>query len=716
MPIPEGELNKGYILVAAGDQIGQIRDRLPANAGARAYTYVVWPLPSGQYQVVRWLEIEALAGANAQITLTSAIGSLPGLPAPVAAVEQDSMGLSGAREQRDAQPGKRLVVLRNGAVLGLFTRELRSAENLPPDPFIAKAPARPATLSDLEEAPPARRGLESGPPLAEQAPGPDARVVNGWLPGVSKQTPMQVDIPYELKFNVDQPRDDAVVQAGGGGALGVAIKKFAAGKATATIMVTVDAGDFTLYGVDAQEIIVPVEANIPSKNTVTFTIEASKTGKNTLHATLYINGNLFQQIEISVNVGEKLPPGTPAVDTKASGLTVASAAALRPRPRQTSVSVVIMRKDPGYTISVQGGGVARAYLDISTEAIADWVASARKTLYDVVHSQDAQGNLIYQNLDTNIAPEASLDGMKKLAEAGALLYYNLFYNNNRDDARAMGDLLTSLSRTRQLHIQVVAERFFFPWAFLFDGDDDALANPTYDQFWGFKHVIEYLPEFTAGNLINFDPTITVGDTVDMAFVCNNTIDTQFGEPVVQGQRDYFSTLPGISVQDYPNVADLVRLMRGPDSPPLIYFYCHAISKQTGEDGGVDFSRISLSDAKTTIAEMKLKTRSAVERLRQAPLVFLNACESAELSPFLYDGWVPFLLSRGARGVLGTEVETPAFFAAEFAKEFMKRFTAGDVALGDLLRDLRVEYARDKHNIMGLLYALYSNGDVMIARG
>ena len=62
------------------------------------------------------------------------------------------------------------------------------------------------------------------------------------------------------------------------------------------------------------------------------------------------------------------------------------------------------------------------------------------------------------------------------------------------------------------------------------------------------------------------------------------------------------------------------------------------------------------------------------------VIGLNACESAELSPFLYDGWVPFLLSRGARGVLGTEVETPAFFAAEFAKEFVKRFTAGDVAL------------------------------------
>ncbi len=279
----------------------------------------------------------------------------------------------------------------------------------------------------------------------------------------------------------------------------------------------------------------------------------------------------------------------------------------------------------------------------------------------------------------------------------------------------MGDLLTSLSRTRQLRIQVVAERFFFPWAFLFDGDDDALAKPSYDQFWGFKHVIEYLPEFTAGNLINFNPTITVGDTVDMAFVCNNTIDTQFGEPVVQGQRDYFSTLPGISVQDYPNVADLVRLMRGPDSPLLIYFYCHAISKQTGEDGGVDFSRISLSDAKTTIAEMKLKTRSAVERLRQAPLVFLNACESAELSPFLYDGWVPFLLSRGVRGVLGTEVETPAFFGADFAKEFIQRFMTEEQPIGTLLLSLKQAYVEQRKNILGILFVMYANGDIVLSR-
>jgi len=96
-------------------------------------------------------------------------------------------------------------------------------------------------------------------------------------------------------------------------------------------------------------------------------------------------------------------------------------------------------------------------------------------------------------------------------------------------------------------------------------------------------------------------------------------------------------------------------------------------------------------------------------------VFLNACESAELSPYLYDGLMPYLVARGVRGMIGTEVETPALFAAEFAKEFMRRFTAGNTTIGELLRDMRVEYAEQKNNIMGLVYALYSSGEVCIQR-
>ena len=111
----------------------------------------------------------------------------------------------------------------------------------------------------------------------------------------------------------------------------------------------------------------------------------------------------------------------------------------------------------------------------------------------------------------------------------------------------------------------------------------------------------------------------------------------------------------------------------------------------------------------------MRARTSGPALAAAPLIFLNACESAELSPYLYDGLMPYFIARGARGMIGTEVETPALFAAEFAKEFLKRFIAGGITLGELLRNMRVEYLEQKNNIMGLVYALYSSGEVVIQR-
>ncbi|MFN8566096.1 MAG: hypothetical protein U0Z44_00965 [Kouleothrix sp.] len=149
MPIPTSELNRRYLLVAASDTVAAVRDQLPARRAERAYVYVVWPTGAGRFVVVRWDEIEALARADPGAALASLIGGLPGLPDPVAAVEQDGMGIGTAREQRDNQPGRRLVVLAHGAVIGLLTRELRGDDGLRPDPFATAAHAEPpATLSD----------------------------------------------------------------------------------------------------------------------------------------------------------------------------------------------------------------------------------------------------------------------------------------------------------------------------------------------------------------------------------------------------------------------------------------------------------------------------------------------------------------------------------------------------------------------------------------
>ena len=91
------ELNTNYIQVSAADTVAAVYGMLGGQQAERSYRYVVWPADGAQFIVVRWNEIEQIGAANPQATLDSPIGALAGLPAPVAAIEIDSMGLRQAR-------------------------------------------------------------------------------------------------------------------------------------------------------------------------------------------------------------------------------------------------------------------------------------------------------------------------------------------------------------------------------------------------------------------------------------------------------------------------------------------------------------------------------------------------------------------------------------------------------------------------------------------
>jgi hypothetical protein len=148
---------------------------------------------------------------------------------------------------------------------------------------------------------------------------------------------------------------------------------------------------------------------------------------------------------------------------------------------------------------------------------------------------------------------------------------------------------------------------------------------------------------------------------------------------------------------------------------ILYFYCHAVSKSLAEGGGPDTSTLVLSgQGRLTLGDLNLFAPSK-KHLPGTPLVFINACESAELSPLFYDGFVPYFMAKGARGVIGTECETPALFAAEWASRFFDHFLAGQ-SLGQAFLDLRREFYYQHNNLMGLLYALYCDGDTQIVPG
>jgi hypothetical protein len=70
------------------------------------------------------------------------------------------------------------------------------------------------------------------------------------------------------------------------------------------------------------------------------------------------------------------------------------------------------------------------------------------------------------------------------------------------------------------------------------------------------------------------------------------------------------------------------------------------------------------------------------------------------------------MAKGARGVIGTECDTPAIFAAEWGKLFFERFLNG-AELGDVVHNLRRHFLENERNLMGLLYAVHCNGNTRV---
>lgn len=704
MPIPSEDLYKNYIVATLDTIAESLLPRLPSNRVDRMYHFVVVPVGDSRYYAILWKDIEELASRRNIRSMP--ISALQELLVSVEAVEQNSMGEKAAREIRDLQPGKRLVVLSQGSVIGLLCeRFLSSDPTAGDDPFSFSVETFPMETNGATEKP---QTLSVEEPTATKPS--DQRVINAWIADMSKDEPLQLGSTYELKLNVDRPREDSLVTAGG---IEDVLRQLPAEQQQVEILVVLESDDFTIYGSDQQTLIVPREGK--SKNTVTFTIEPKKQGPGVVKALFITNNRVFQKMTITLQVGALLPQ-TLAWESQASGMTMGSVMAQPARPAGQAVNLVIIKREAGYQFIVQSTGVARAFLNLSETQIAELILKAREDLKNIVYTIK-DGKYVYQSEDTAIPTDIHVASLKTLARLGYFLYQKLFYApGNGPDAHAMGELLRSLSQQNQLHVEIVAERFIFPWALLYDRDPLDLDSVDPQGFWGFKHIVEYMPEFSSATPVNFTPNIQVSDKLGIGFVFNTTIDNQLSKAVVKAQREFLPTLPNVSVTEYPNTTDLYNLLKNPDTPAqLLYFYCHAVSNLPGDKGGVGGSKMLLSDGAVQLDELNIYAPTNRAPLKNAPLVFLNACQSAELSPYLYDGLVPYLVSRGARGVIGTEVDTPALFAAEFAQEFLRRFTSGGLSLGELLLAMRREYLTQKNNVMGLVYALYSSGDIIVQR-
>jgi hypothetical protein len=710
MPIATSELKRDFFVVDEWATVGQVRDQVSDTQNK--WTYIIVRLDDGRYSVLRLNElIQVLQGESDILTpdmLDAPLGSVSDLLAPRAgdAVEAASMGTGRARQLMNKMPGKRLVVLAEGEVIGLLAVEARSVQKDLDLDWLDGSLSYGVPRGE-PEAPKGVLGVEDEETMEEAAPPsvelePEKRWINAEIQDHDPEAPLHMSEVYALAFDVDTELRDT---ATGGAEFDYG---FQAGEQMVELTIQLSSEDFEIY-TEPQKLRVPRTGK--SKGKARFDIEPKHEGEGVINAVFLKDGNFIQLITLRLQVGGSPQPGVLTAETL--GRPVDAAFVAQPR----DVSLTILEAGNEFQLIMSSGAVwAQAKLPITLPQLDQMIAQARQELQDIVHLE-VNSKKVYQ-AGIDIPPKVNEIALPRLAKTGYRLFQRIFYGPDADaHTKQMGDKLREMAQKGTLKIQIFSKQFVLPWGILYMADKYDADQVDPELFLGLKHIIEHIPlqqdMRVISGTVDSQPNLTVSLNV------NTDIDKQMKVPLIADQKKHWEEIAqssGTQVLVRETKDDVTQALGDATTPDhILYFYCHAVSKSLAEGGGPDASTLVLSNkGKLTLGDLYVDAPTDVA-LPGAPLVFINACESAELSPLFYDGFAPYFMAKGARGVIGTECETPALFAAEWAKRFFNHFLAGK-SLGQAFLDLRREFYYDHNNVMGLLYALYCDGDTQVVPG
>ncbi|MGH3429121.1 MAG: CHAT domain-containing protein, partial [Terriglobales bacterium] len=333
------------------------------------------------------------------------------------------------------------------------------------------------------------------------------------------------------------------------------------------------------------------------------------------------------------------------------------------------------------------------------------------------------------------------EALWRLARFGHNLWVDLFQDVPGSPLASIGAALQNRPLAPNSIVQVSMPRtggqFIFPWAVLYDRQ---LPKETYDTpdpcgFWGYRYAIEQHLTSAVGD----DVPTSISDSLRLAFMLWAEFENA---PAQEELMDALKALTcGKLTVDGPisDAATFYERLATPDAQ-VLYFYTHGHSRLRADgvrgtrpwialdqmlasmkaddanralvsqlcarlkaSEGDDESWIELSNGRITYYELK----EALQVLPTEPLVFLNMCESAQVSPLSGENFIDLFLTRKARTVVGTECTMTIRFAHPFARRFLAEIVKGTRA-GESLRLAR-QYFLDRKNPLGLAYTLYGSG-------
>jgi hypothetical protein len=146
---------------------------------------------------------------------------------------------------------------------------------------------------------------------------------------------------------------------------------------------------------------------------------------------------------------------------------------------------------------------------------------------------------------------------------------------------------------------------------------------------------------------------------------------------------------------------------------IVYFYCHGGRSQLpGTGQATPYLEVGVKERfqPHDIITWRIANWPENHWKDTSPLVFLNGCHTAELTPGLLVNFVDEFSRAYAAGVIGTEITVLQPLASEAAVQFFGYFQKNGLNVGQALQQMRLHFLM-KGNLLGLAYTPYCSANL-----
>jgi hypothetical protein len=228
-------------------------------------------------------------------------------------------------------------------------------------------------------------------------------------------------------------------------------------------------------------------------------------------------------------------------------------------------------------------------------------------------------------------------------------------------------------------------------------------------FWGIRHAIEQPPSVEGTRSIPLQvrgarpPVMVVG--------LGSSLDQRLTDRHLTRLAEL---RPSIVAEEHDNRAALVGALAQPDLP-LIYFYCHGRRlRLPGTVELVPYLELGRGEriTPTDLTSLHDQAWPAGHWTDTAPLVFINSCNSVEITPGSLTQFVDAFSGIYAAGVIGVETAVKQSLAGTVAERFWASFGAGRT-VGESLTSVKLSLLAEG-SLLGLAYTAYCSADLRLA--